>query len=660
MKRCPECRRDYHDDSLLYCLDDGVALVEGPTSPDEAATAILSKPVAGEGLSSDPSGTISLTGAAAGAKKKDAADHDPEAILRRPGRFDPRSFGWGAILFLVIGAASFGVWYFNVRGPVAAARNIRFPLVIPDGAVPYADVETHSLSISPDGRYIAFIATVKGQRTIWIRPLDSLDAHSLSGSENAQSIFWSPDSNNIAFFADGKLKRIEASGKSLQTICNLPAAGDASGSWGSRGVIVFFDDADSKIYSVPAAGGSPAVVAEKETGRYVRFLPDGNRFLFVGNHESTETAGIYAGSLDSNETKQIAKMAPARPQYINGYLIYPKDGTLVAQPFDQKTLALSGEPTVLVERLPYFDKTGWAEFSASESGPLVYMTEFPKTRLVWLDRKGSETSQVGSPGNYVKVRLSPDGQRVAMSVEDPRTLSGDIWIEDLAHGTSTVFVSGQADDDQPVWSPDGGQVAYFSCCVDKTTVHIKEIGSVGNPRIPQLKDQDFAVPMDWSPDGRSVIYDWDGLWILPLADGAEPYQFIKNVHMDSGARFSPDGKWVAFASDETGRDEIYVSKLDQPGEKRRISADGGSNPRWSRNGRELFYLSPDSNLMSAEIKPGIDLNTAQPTPLFKVDPLMTSYDVRADGQAFLCVVSAPGTQLFPYAVTMDWTAEIKK
>lgn len=645
MKRCPECRRDYYDETLLYCLDDGGELVDGPASTNEAATAILSKSVAGDREPSDLSrGATRLL----------------EASARRSGRFDPRSFAWGAILFLVFVAAGYGVWYFSVRGSVAAVRNIRFPIVIPDGAVPYADVETHSLGISPDGRDVAFIATSKGERSIWIRPLESLETHSLPGTENAQSIFWSPDSNNIAFFADGKLKRIEASGKSLQTICNLPAAGDASGSWGSRGIIVFFDDADNKIYSVPAAGGSPAVVAEKDTGRYVRFLPDGQRFIFVGNHDDVDRSGIYAGSLDSSETKQIAKMAPARAQYINGYLIYPKDGSLVTQPFDQKALALSGEPTVLVEHLPYFDKTGWAEFSASESGPLVYMTEFPKTRLVWLDRKGSETSQVGPPGNYVKVRLSPDGQRVAMSVEDPRTLSGDIWIEDLARGTSTVFVSGRADDDQPVWSPDGRQVAYFSCCVDKTTMHIRDVGGVGSAKIPELKDQNFVVPMDWSPDGRSLIYDWEGLWILPVADGAQHYQLIKNVHMDSGARFSPDGKWVAFASDETGRDEIYVSKLDQPGEKRRISADGGSNPRWSHSGKELFYVAPDSNLMSVEITRGADLGSGRPTALFKVDPLMTSYDVRADGQAFLCVVSAPGTQLFPYAVTMDWAADLKK
>jgi len=245
-------------------------------------------------------------------------------------------------------------------------------------------------------------------------------------------------------------------------------------------------------------------------------------------------------------------------------------------------------------------------------------------------------------------------------VKDPRILSGDLWIEDLAHATSTVFVTGPADDGTPFWSPDGRRIAYFSCCIDHWTIHIKDLNGAEDAKVLQLKDQTFVVPEDWSPDGKSLIYDKNGLWILPLSDGAQPYQLIKNVHDDSSARFSPDGKWVAFASDETGRDEIYVSKLDQPGEKQRISADGGSNPRWSRNGRELFFVAPDSNLMSVEITPGADFSSGHPTPLFKVDPLMTSYDVRADGQAFLCVVSAPGTQQFPYAVSMDWLAEVKK
>ena len=236
MKRCPECRRDYHDDSLLYCLDDGVALVDGPTPPDEAATAILLRPGADDSQARDHSAApVQVKGNKRELKQNAVSAQETETNVTPSTRFDLGSFVWGGVLFLVLAAAGLGVWYFAAaRGSAPSVRNIRFPIVIPDGSVPYADVETHSLGISPDGRYIAFIATVKGQRTIWIRPLESLDAHSLSGSENAQSIFWSPDSSNIAFFADGKLKRIDASGKSLQTICNMPAVGDASGSWGSR------------------------------------------------------------------------------------------------------------------------------------------------------------------------------------------------------------------------------------------------------------------------------------------------------------------------------------------------------------------------------------------------------------------------------------------
>ena len=515
MKRCPECRRDYTNETLNYCLDDGAELVEGPISPEEASTAILSDPGAKKslvGATSDDPAQGDLSQNVNAVQTSTSGTQSSARSLRGPYILV------AALLLILASAGGFGAWYFGFRSAQTATRNTRFPIVISDGAVPYADVETHSLSISPDARFVAFIATSKGERAIWIRPLDNLDAHALPGTENAQSIFWSPDSTNIAFFAGGKLKRIEASGKSLQTVCDMPAIGDASGSWGSRGTIVFFQDADRKFYSVTAAGGSPVLVAEKETGRFVRFLPDGQRFIFVGDHDKGELSGVYAGSIDSNETKQIAKMTPARAQYVNGFLIYPKDGSLVAQPFDQKTLTLSGEPTVIVERLPYFDKTGWAEFSASESGTLVYMTEFPKSRIVWLDRKGVEISQVGAAGNYAQVRLSPDGQRVVVHVTDPRILSGDIWIIDLSHNTSTVFVSGPTDDGTAFWSPDGRQIAYFSCCgVDEpSTLHIKDVSGTENVKVPQLTDQHFVVPEDWSPDGKSLIYDHNGLWILPV------------------------------------------------------------------------------------------------------------------------------------------------
>ena len=567
-----------------------------------------------------------------------------------------------ALLVVVVIALAIG----SRRTPMDASA-VRFPIVIPEGSIPYADVETHNMSVSPDGRYLAFVAFSAGQRVLWVRPLGALTAQVLPGTEGAYSVFWSPDSHDLAFFADGKLMRIGVSGKSLQTVCSLPVAGDGSGTWGSEGTIVFSEDADGNIYRVPATGGTSSLLVEnrsRSARRWVHFLPDGRRFLFYKYLEHQNNRGIYAGSVDSSEIKQVAPMPPARAQYVKGgYLLYPRDGSLVARPFDEKNLRFAGEETVVVERLPYFDKTGWADFSASENGVLAYMTEFPKTRLVWLDRTGRETGQIGAPGDYGQLRLSPDGQKAALRINDPRTISGDLWIQDLARDTRTRFVSGATDDSDPAWAPDGRRLTYFSCCENESTptLHIKDSGDTGEGELP-IKDQWFMSPQDWSQDGRFIIYqkDQSELWVLPLSGDAKPYAFIQPQSTDAGARFSPDGRWVAFISEETGRREVYVTRFDKPGEKWRISTDGGNLPRWRRDGRELFYLMKDGKLIAVQIKPGTEFGAGSPMPLFKADPLSADYDVTADGQRFLFIASAPGTQLLPFAVVLDWTADLKK
>jgi Tol biopolymer transport system component len=577
-----------------------------------------------------------------------------------PGKNRERLIWIAAVTLLLATVA--GLVAIGLRRAPAELHAARFPVVIPEGSVPYADVETHNLSVSPDGRYLAFVAFSAGQRMLWVRPLGALTAQALPGTEGAYSVFWSPNSHDLAFFADGKLKRIEVSGKSLQTLCALPVASDASGTWGSQGTLVFFDDADSKIYSVPAAGGTPSLLIEEAAERWVHFLPDGRRFLFCGSKAHENKLGIFAGSLDSKEIRQVAQMQPARMQYVKpGYLLYPRDGSLVAQPFNEKSLTFTGEATVVVERLPYFDKTGWAEFSASENGVLAYMTEFPKTRLVWLDRGGRETGQIGAPGDYANLRLSADAQKAALTINDPRTYSGDLWIQDLVRDTRTRFVSGATDDSEAVWSPDGRRLAYFSCCEDESTLHIKDSGDTGKGKLP-VKDQQFIAAKDWSKDGRFIIYEKDQseLWVLPLLGDGKPYAFIQTQSSYPSARFSPDGRWVAFVSEETGRPEVYVTRFDKPGEKWRISTDGGNLPCWRRDGRELFYLMTDGKVMAVEIKPGTEFNAGAPALLFKADPLSKDYDVTADGQRFLFIASAPGTQLLPFAVVLDWMADLKR
>lgn len=572
-----------------------------------------------------------------------------------------KRFPWvvaGLALLLAGSALAFSYFRKVSDDPIQA----RLPVAMSADVIPSVDVETHNLALSPDGRHLAFVAYSHGQRSIWLRPLNTLSAQPLPETAGAFSIFWSPDSRYLAFFAEGKLKRIEISSKSLQTLCNLTKGGDASGAWGAAGTIVFSEEDSGQIFRVPAAGGTPSVLVSRATGntqRWVSFLPDGRRFLFYKAPEvGDQSAGLFAGAIDSDQIKQVAPMPPARAQYVNGYLLYPREGSLVAQPFDERTLSLSGEPFVVIERLPYFDKTGAAEFSASAQGVLAYMTELPKTRLVWLDRGGRELAQVGTPADFGDVRLSPDGQRAALTINDPRLGSGDIWIQDLARDTRTLFVSGPADDADTSWSPDGRRLAYFSCCEDVSTLHLKETGATNTAQVP-IKDQYFIPPNDWSRDGKFIIYGFNGdLWVLPVSENAKPYVLMQTQTFENDARFSPDGKWVAFVSEETGRHEVYLTRFDKPGEKWRISSEGGQSPRWRNDGKELFYWTTDRKLMAVPIKLGDSFDAGSPTELFKADPLSRNYDVVADGQRFLLIASAPGTQSLPFAVVFNWMADL--
>lgn len=568
--------------------------------------------------------------------------------------------GWIVAGLFLLAALTFAILYFR-RGP-DQLHSVRFAVGIPDSADAYRDVETNSMAVSPDGSLLAFIAAAKPQRRILVRPLDAMSSAPLPGTEGADSVFWSPDSRHIGFFADGKLKRIEADGKSLQVVCNLSAPMDATASWGLDGTIIFSEENSGGIYRVSAAGGAPSLVVEgkRSARRWVHFLPDGRRFLFYKGDEGENNKGIYAGSLDSKEISQVASIAPTRVQYVkDGYLLYAREGSLVARAFDEKNLRFTGEPFVVVERMPYFDKSGWAEFSASEDGVLVHASEPPAGRLVWLDRGGREIGQAGEPGYIFSVRLSPDGQKAAVDMDNAGNSSGaDIWIQDLARNTRTRFVSGPTDDDGAVWSPDGRRLAYFSCCEDDSSFHIKELGDTGKGQLP-VKDQSWAGPIDWSRDGRFILY-WAGEnpWVLAVASGEKPYQWMKSQPKE--ARFSPDGRWVAFVSNETGRLEVYVTRFDRPGEKWRVSTEGGFGPRWRGDGKELFYASLDWGMMSVQVKSGEQFEVGQPAQIFRADPLSTDYDVKADGQRFLFVASVPGTQFLPFAVVLNWNANLKR
>jgi serine/threonine protein kinase len=487
-----------------------------------------------------------------------------------------------AVLLLTTVSA---IFFPLLRQTQTEAHPVRFSVTLPEKTTFYSDVETHNIALSPDGRQLAFIAAKDASRFLWLYSLEELSPQPIPGTEGAYSPFWSPDNRYIAFFSQGKLKRLDISGLSVQTLCSLSGEIDTVGTWG-EGVILFNDQfneatpssltsaekSSAAIYSVPTTGGTPALLTKSKKFKttWVHFLPDGKRFLFYGRGDQPDTNGIYAASLDSPDGKLVLKIGYTRVEYAPpGYLLYAREGSLLAQPFDEKNLRATGEPLTVVTRMPYFDKTGWAEFSASANSVLAYAS-VPVSRLVWFDRNGREVGQIGAPSQsgalFYVFRISPDGQHVALSVSDERIGSADIWIHDLTYDTRTRFAFGPTDDGEAVWSPDGRRLAFFSCCEGTSTLYIKELNDSGKGRSPLPAG--FRAPWDWSADGKFILYSENDpttnrdIWVLPVDSEQKPYPLFQTQFMESFAQFSPNGRWVAYLSNETGSDELYVARFD--------------------------------------------------------------------------------------------------
>jgi eukaryotic-like serine/threonine-protein kinase len=402
---------------------------------------------------------------------------------------------------------------------------------------------------------------------------------------------------------------------------------------------------------------------------WIHFLPDGSRFLFYGRADQPDANGVYAASLDSPAGSLVLKTGFTRVEYAApGVLLYVREGSLLAQPFDERRLRVTGEPSTVVSRIPYFDKTGWAEFSVSGNSVLAYASA-SVNRLAWFDRNGREVGQIGAPSQsgplYYVLRISPDGQHVALAVSDERVGSSDIWIHDLIHDTRTRFAFGPTDDGEAVWSPDGRRLAFFSCCEGSSTLYIKELNDSGKGRSPLPAG--FRAPWDWSADGKFILYSENDpttnrdIWVLPVDSEQKPYPLFQTQFMESYAQFSPNGRWVAYLSNETGSDELYVARFENPRDRRRISTAGAAQPRWRRDGKELFYLAGDKRLLAVPVKTGDNFETGEAISLFKLDSIVeNAYDVSPDGQRFLAIVAQSSIQSMPFTVVLNWTSDLKR
>jgi Tol biopolymer transport system component len=546
-------------------------------------------------------------------------------------------------------------------------------------------------AISPDGKYLAFEATEGGkEQEIWIRSLDTLEAHPLPGTEKAFLPFWSPDSRYVGFTADNKLKKADLSGGLVQVIAALPPGfapeggsvqtAQAEAAWNKDGTILFNSQL-SGLMRVSSTGEIAPVTSLdsslKETiHRNPSFLPDGQHFLYLAQPGNV----IYLGSLDSKERKRLLT-ADSRAVYAApGFLLFVRQGTLLAQRFDLKKLEPFGEPFAIAEGVRFNSFNGRSAFSVSDTGTLVYRTGTGGTffHAIWVDRTGKRDDTIVQAGNNVRPSLSPDGSRLI--VERGRSterIGRDLWLIDLVRGTNTRFTFDEGHDDtSPIWSPDGSRITFMSDKDGSYSLYEKPSSGTGEekPLLKLDKDQTLTGVFDWSMDGRTVAYTSrsnsrgnNAIWTFSPTE-AKPQVFLKTTFNEDEPYFSPDGHWIAYMSDESGSYQIYVRPF-PPGEgKWQVSLDGGIQPRWRSDGKELFFLER-SKLMAVDVKMG-PASAGKPRMLFE-NPGMANlnvnsanpaaaYGIAPDGQRFVFSVRPAEDGPSPLTVVLHWPSGLKR
>jgi Tol biopolymer transport system component len=529
-----------------------------------------------------------------------------------------------------------------------------------------------SSAISPDGRLLAFTVS-GGDRALWVRRLDSSTPHALSGTEGASfryTPFWSPDSRHIGFFTDdGKLKRVDLSGGPVQTLASAP--GPRGGTWNRDGTIVFAPGVLGSLSVVSAAGGDPKALTHLDASRlenshrWPSFLPDGRHFLYVVQSLRPENSGIFLQSLDS--TNRIRLLADvSNSTYAGGYLLFARAGTLIAQRFDVGKLRLTGEPFPITGRVGLSGIYAHAEYSVSTNGFLVYNPSDVGSgyQWTWFDRGGKRLAAIGEPGSQLRGQLSPDEKQVAIDRLDPQLGTYDLWLIDSARGTSSRFTFDPGTEWYPVWSPDGARIAFASNRAGAFDIYAKVSSGVGKEEL-LLKSDVMKYPTDWSRDGRFLLYTQNSpktlndIWVLSLAD-QKATPFLQTEYSERDGVFSPDGKWIAYTSDESGKEEVYVKAFPASQAYWQISKGGGSRSRWNRNGKELFYLAPDGKIMAVEVKNGVRVQAGVPQPLLEthVTSGATKFAVTDDGRRFLIPSPVPEARS-PITVVFNWTKSIQ-
>jgi eukaryotic-like serine/threonine-protein kinase len=573
-----------------------------------------------------------------------------------------------AILAILCGGLS--VWAWSLRGTAVETGAVHFTLPPPEGQTYWPGPAAPHMAVSPDGHMLVFASrSVEGRLSLWVRPLDSLSAQRLDKTDGASPYpFWSPDSKSIAFFADGKLKRIAVSGGSLQVICDAPQG--EGGTWSTEGVIVFAPNSAGPLHRVLAAGGisTPVTAVEESRGErhaWPQFLPDGRHFLYLSRGQKS---GIYVQTLGSNDRKLVLETLVRAAFVPPGRLLFIREGTLMAQDLDPGSVQLKGEPAPVAEEVNANEDIGRAAFSVSGNGVLVYRAgEYVGYKqVVSYTRDGTRSAVLLESGPYQGISLSPDGKRLMVIRRGSKAGSADLRLLDVASGIFSRLTLRPDVSPEAVWATDSRRVAVGLGPPGKQEISEIVIGSSGETKI-YTDGQDKHLEA-WTPDGTILYYVHKGngvaTYSLQLSGERKPTALLQSEYLTTGMRVSPDGNWVAYSSNESGRPEVYLATFPGFSEKRTVSTGGGINPNWRGDGKELFYLATDQKLMAVDFKSGA---TGPARALFQTRALARNffqqyqqYGVTPDGQKFLMMEFPTRVSVEPLHVIVNWPAALAR
>ena len=593
------------------------------------------------------------------------------AVSRWRGR---ETIAWSLVAALLVAGALLGLAY--RRAASVTPQTVRAFVTPPEGSTLFSFAQgpggAGPPAVSPDGRLIAMVIRKGGDDPhLVIRPVDSLVSRPLPGTEGARYPFWSPDSRVVGFFADGKLKKVEAAGGPPLTLCS--AALGRGGSWSPEGVIVFAPDRVGPIHRVAAAGGESSPVttfdtSKADTHRWPWFLPDGRRFLYLerqrGGQENLELNSLMVGSIDGQEGRPLLKAA-SNAAYASGHILFVRDRTLMAQPFDHAGVSLAGDAFPISEGIQFDAAYGHGVFTVSGNGVLAYQTGTAGNRgqLLWYDRSGKQTGSLGDQARYNWIELSPTGHKVAVEISDERTGEVDLWIYDVARSLRTRFTFEAGPQVNPRWSPDEQKIVYSYRPTGMMGLFVRPVSGIGD----QVKLLDTGMDIfagDWSADGLIGFHSMDpntrqDLWTVPASGDPTPAEYLRTPFGERRPAFSPDGRWVAYESNESGnRIEIYVAPFPQASRKWQVSTDGGLLPRWRADGKELFYLDDSRRITAVEMKiSSQDLEVGAVTRLFEIRAASATgmYAVSRDGQRFLVNSLVEDVKESPLTLVVNWT-----